>query len=189
MEYYRLTDDLGIKRRWYLGDLNVDIEDVWNLRKGRNVNLLIYKDLKIEIDQKGTPLDYTCSNADNIPVISDLFVECLYEFMHEIDLIPVAVQNLSTNLSNRFYVMVVKNLIDCVDESRSDFRKFEIDDDVRPDLAGEYRSINILKVDKSKISKNIFRLAKYDLVTIVSEKLKKNLEEAKLYGLKFKLVS
>jgi hypothetical protein len=185
MDYFRLSGDLSFPDRWYLGDIDIDIEEVWKFRCGVSLDLAKYRNLKLEIDQNGIPLDFTETVADNVPIISENFAECLFDLMDEVQLIPISIPN----TSRQYYIMVIKNLIDCLDEKDSDFLKFEEDNDIRPDLAGNYQVIHILKIDKSKVSKSIFRLAKYDIVIIINERIKKKLEDAQLTGLKFKLVS
>ncbi len=185
MEYYRMIDDIGVKDRWYLGDFKIDIEDVWKLNSGQPVDLSRYNNLKIEFDQKGMPLDFTETDGVNIPIVSEAFAECIYEFIGEIDLIPIFIPD----AKGRYYVLVVKNLVDCVDEQKSDFKKFQENDDIRPDLAGEYSVIRSLKIDKSKVNKNIFRLEKYDLAVIINETIKKSLHNKGLLGVKFISVS
>ena len=49
--------------------------------------------------------------------------------------------------------------------------------------------LNSIKVNATKINKHIFRIDKYDIVIVVSEKIKKSLEEAQLTGIKFELLT
>ncbi|MBE2898413.1 hypothetical protein HPC37_06230 [Pasteurellaceae bacterium 20609_3] len=81
--------------------------------------------------------------------------------------------------------MVIHNEIDCVDEERSEFTKFEEDDPVRPDLAGEYDGFYKLKLDYSRINKELFRLGKFSIAIIISERLKKLLMENNITGIEF----
>ena len=60
------------------------------------------------------------------------------------------------------FLMIIETQIDCVDEERSDFDKYDFDDPVRPDLAGNYRSFFNLVVDPARIGPHhVFRLKKY----------------------------
>jgi hypothetical protein len=77
----------------------------------------------------------------------------------------------------------------CLDEKRSIFQKFETNDEIRPDLAGDYKAVNPLFIDPDKVNRSIFRLDKYDIVIIVSEHVKNKLEKVELSGLKFNLIS
>ena len=63
------------------------------------------------------------------------------------------------------------------DEYRSEFEKFEVDDDVRPDMAGEYRGFFKLAIDEAKAAGHpIFRLHKFDTAIIVDETVKRALD-------------
>lgn len=185
MTFYRLLSRSAFQDRWYLGDLNIDIQAVWKLREGGPLDLTKYRDLHVEIDQPGIPLDFTETDGDNVPIVSEEFAECLYDYMGEIELLPVSIPN----AKRPYYVMVIKTQLDCVDEAKSDFLKFEEGNEIRPDLAGQYQVINVLTIDPSKVDKNIFRLAKYNIVILVSEPVKNALESKQLTGLKFKRVS
>jgi hypothetical protein len=78
-----------------------------------------------------------------------------------------------------------------VDESKSEFLKFEINDPVRPDKAGHYRRITKLIIDESKIEKDveIFRLKKFNVTVIINENLKTKLQNNNIKGIKFREVN
>jgi len=86
-----------------------------------------------------------------------------------------------------YYLMVVNEEIECVDEDRSLFLKWEKDNGTRPDLAGEYKSFEKMVLNPTDIPKgaDIFRIKKYDIVIVVSERLKFLFEENKISGVKF----
>jgi len=183
MEYFRLYADINYPERWYLGDINMD--NPWIFTEGRSIDEKALEKLHVEIHQKGIAVDYTETSTVGVPVISEDFAELLYGYTDEIQLIRVSVPNAIKN----YYIMVVRNNIDCVDETKSDFEKFEEGNDIRPDLAGEYEVINVLVIDTNKVNKTIFRLSKYDIFIIINADLKSKLENAGLTGFKFKLVS
>lgn len=183
MDYYRIFDDIRFPGRWYLGDINV--RGPWNLRMGKSLDPEQYKDLEVEIDQQGRSMDLTLTDGRLVPIVSERFVQCLREFMDDVQLFPVKVPG----TTEKFYILVIKNAIDCVDEEKSDFEKFEPGNDIRPDLAGNYSAIGVLKVDPSRIDRHIFRIAKYLVAAVVSAEVKDRLEEMQLRGLKFGLVT
>ncbi|MBS1604553.1 MAG: hypothetical protein JST42_17950 [Bacteroidetes bacterium] len=183
MDYYRIFDDIRFPNRWYLGDINVP--DPWNLRMGKSLDQEQYKNLEIEIDQEGRSMDLTLTDGRLVPIVSERFVQCLHEFMDEVQLFPVKVPGTTES----YYILVIKNALDCVDEENSDFEKFEPGNDIRPDLAGQYSAMRVLKVDPARIDRHIFRIAKYEVAAIVSGEVKDRLEKAQLRGLKFSLVS
>lgn len=85
--------------------------------------------------------------------------------------------------------MNILNEVDCLDENFSEFDKFTIDDEVRPDLAGKYKSINKMVLKRDKIPKfGIFRLGKYSVAVIVNESIKNAFEKNGITGIKFRLI-
>lgn len=152
---------------------------------GKSLDPEQYKDLEVEIDQEGRSMDLTLTDGRLTPIVSERFVQCLSEFMDDVQLFPAKVPG----TTEKYYILVIKNAIDCVDEEKSDFEKFEPGNKIRPDLAGEYRAMRVIKVDPPRIDRHIFRIAKYEVAAIVSGKVKDRLESAQLRGVKFKPVS
>ena len=80
--------------------------------------------------------------------------------------------------------------VECVDENQSKFEKFQLDDPVRPDLAGEYSSLHRLTIDSRRaVGKDAFRLAGSGVEVIVSETIKCRFEQYKLTGAIFEPVN
>jgi hypothetical protein len=183
VNFYRLLDDISCPGRWYLG--NVNVEDNWIFTYGMPVDETRFQNLIVEIYQSGREMDYSITEVYGVPVVSERLTEWLYEYMDDVQLMPIKVPNASKN----YFILVVKNKINCVDERKSNFQKYEVDNEVRPDKAGDYEAIYDLKIDPTNINKNIFRLAKYDIVTIMNEDVKLKLEKAALSGLRFELVT
>lgn len=184
MDYYRLKTDINFPKRWFLGDID-NVKDEWAFVKGKPVNEKKFKNLTVKIYEKGAAMDFTETSAFLAPIVSEKFAECLSGYKDEVQLIPIKVPA----TKQPYFIMVITNTIDCVDESRSLFSKFEKDDKVRPDLAGEYREIGILKINTANVDKAIFRLNKFDLCIIINGDLKRKLEKAKLTGVVFKPVT
>jgi hypothetical protein len=119
MDYYTLNDDIRLKERWYLGDINV--EDNWIFTYGKSVNIADFNNLEVEFDKWGQELDFTKTDAFGVPIISETFAEQLFEFGEFIQLIPVSIPRIKSN----YYILVLKCSIDCVDEEKSDFEKLK----------------------------------------------------------------
>ncbi|MGR0139804.1 MULTISPECIES: imm11 family protein [Pseudomonas] len=82
--------------------------------------------------------------------------------------------------------MIIETQIDCVDEKRSRYKKFEVDDPVRPDMAGNHRAFYNFVVDPGRgRSSHIFRLKKYLGAVILSEEVKRRLMAAGVVGVLF----
>ena len=89
----------------------------------------------------------------------------------------------------RFEILNVLDLVECVDEERSEITKWT-EDDGRPDKIGHYRMITKLVLNEKKISDHrIFRVAGWEVALIVDENIKLSLERKKVSGIRFDAVS
>ena len=176
------------KDRWFLKSLNVVDENkisVWKFISPAKVELPDMKKLRISIREEGRPLDFTFADFE-VLIINEKVAYFLND--DECQLIPVEIEGFKSTHS--YFVAVLLKSVDCVDESRSAFEKWQIDDPIRPDLAGEYKSIYNLFVSPSRISGNtIFRLGKSENTIIVNENLKKQFEKNAVSGVRFKDVT
>jgi len=170
MKYFRLLDNINYPQRWYLGDILPD-ENNWKFTYGSKVDeLLLSKHMTVDVYENGNPMDYTTTEGYVVPVISKSLKRAL-EFANDIQFLPVIIEEI------QYYIMVVVSLIDCVNESESEFDLYTKDDLVRPDKAGEYKSFYKIKIDEKKTNgKDIFRLKGYDIAIIISEKIKNIIE-------------
>ena len=189
VRYYRLMDDLYTPDdRWFLKSLNVVDENIislWKFLSPAKVDLPPSKTLQISVRGKGRPLDFTFADFELL-VVNER-VACFLDD-EDCQLIPVDIQSMKNGHS--YSIAVILKSLDCVDESRSNFDKWEADDPVRPDLAGNYKTLYKLYVDATKISDcAIFRLQKSDNIIIVNETLKMQFEKNKITGVKFRDVT
>ena len=183
MKYYRILEIAKIPDRWGLEDINVDDDEIFAV--GQPVEVSNFKKLQVETHLDGVALDYSETISRGVPIVSEKFADILYEYGQDIQLLPIKV----VGYTGRYYVLVVTNGLDCIDERRSEYEKYRKGNKIRPDLAGEYKIINVLKIDPKKVDRSIFRLKKYTLPVIVSEEVKTKLENSSLTGFQFKLVS
>ena len=181
IKYFRITDDLTVEGRWYLG--KVEGVDNWSLAKKKpkyveNANLNLIND--------GIELDYTHTEIYGLPVVSKVLAEYFSEF-EGVELLRVNIEKKSK--LNEYFVLSVTNEIDCVDEDKSIFTRFEDNDPVRPDKSGQYRAFMNLIIDSRKVKNaNIFRLSKFTNALIVSSQVKDRVEEIAAKGCKFHCV-
>jgi hypothetical protein len=180
LNYYELSDDINFPNRWYLGD--IAFSDNWELAQQLDPD----RKYEIEVCRDGSKMDYTCNEAYSISIVSEKFkkaIECASE-------VGFSKANIIGRTSEEnFYIMSVPNEIACIDEKISEFKKFEINDPVRPDKAGEYRGFFKMAVSPEKCSEfNIFRVKGFSITIIVNELIKNKLEKAGVTGALFKLV-
>ncbi|MPV86499.1 imm11 family protein [Ostreibacterium oceani] len=176
MKYFELNDDINFPNRWYLGDISE--VDNWELSTSIPEGTV---SLNIEIVRNGEEMDFTFTEAYGVPVVSLKVKEAL-DGIQGINFIPLQV--LGRQCSTKYFVLVTNEIVECVDEANSEFQKFEENDPVRPDKAGEYRAFMKLRLDASKIvGIDIFRLMKFEVAVIVSERVKQRLESVSTTGL------
>lgn len=185
MDYYRLQNDLHYPRRWFLGEVNFDGEwDFWKYLSAGEVETP-NKELLVTVTEEGIPLDFTMADFELL-VVNEKVTDLIDK--DEIQLIPIKISGYTSE--NPYYLMVIKNQVDCVDEEKSDFDRWEINDPIRPDKAGQYKTFYKLFVNKEHCNDhNIFRIKGYNSIIVVSDNLKKIFEKYRILGVKYKKIS
>lgn len=179
MRFYRLTDDKYYNDRWFLG--KIPSVDNWSLYSKAPEST---ENLSVSVNKNGNEMDFTLMSAYAVPIVSDRLKDVLSVFSG-VDFIPVKVNGFGGD----YFVMIINNVIECVNESDSEYQKFEIDDPVRPDKAGSFRAFFKLVIDPAKvIGMDIFRINRFELAIIVSESVKKVIENLGATGTEFSLV-
>jgi len=188
MKFFRLLDDLEFPDRWYLS--TVSDADNWRLARPPVLGMgdpLRDQVLKVELRKSGIPLDYSLAGYAGVPVVS-------FEALHAISgldgftAIPAKIGGFQQKTS--YYILHFWDEADCVDERASKFEKYQVDDPVRPDLAGNYSAFFSLVIDPSRTGgKDIFRLARSGTEVIVSEEVKRRFEDAGVTGAVFQDVT
>lgn len=181
-QYFDLWDDMLIQGRWLLGSPHQQGEriDHGQFLDGRRLPPL--GPLTFPVQLAGRPLDYTMADY-GVPIVSEACAEVLREVAaDDVQLIPIEVEGQAAP----FFIANALKLADCVDEARSEEVKRWTEEDERPDLLGEYKSIPVLRVDPARIpGLHFFRIQYFDVALIVSQALKQAMERAKLVGPKF----
>jgi hypothetical protein len=183
--FFDLWDDPDVVGRWHLDSprQNADWVDPRQFCKG--MPYTVTSSLRIQLRRIGVPMDYTMADY-GMPVVSRRAATVLREVASDdLQLIPVEVEG---QLDPYFIANAVK-LADCVDEQRStDVQKWQPEDG-RPDRVGSYRSILQLIVDPTRIGPlRFFRIKGWEAALIVSEEVKRAMEDAKLLGPRFQPV-
>jgi hypothetical protein len=117
----------------------------------------------------------------DLPVASKRGAEILSEYCGDsVELIPVTVRGISVT----FYILNVLAKLNCIDEDRSNFTKF--DDTYRAELAGEYQMILDMVIDQSRTDDHLlFRVDKYEIALIVDNALSQRLQQTLRLGILF----
>lgn len=191
MKYYLLRQDVSVNNKWILDCIRH--VDNW-LFIDPPVNFMEPGGYTLDVRFEGVEVDYSLAGYASVPVLSGKACDAL-SGLDEIDepyrhvvFAPVEIEGGS--VSQEYFLMIIETHIDCVDEEKSDFLKFESDDPVRPDLAGSYQAFFNLVIDPRKVgSSQIFRIKNYSGAIIVSEQIKDRFERAGLVGGVFESVS
>jgi hypothetical protein len=186
MNFYILEDNLYVPaNRWFLGNIDLkEGESFWKYLIAGEVDIPL-KPLLIGVREEGIPLDFTMADFE-LPIVNEKVAGLLDS--DEVQLIPVLIKKFEE--SQQYFLMVIRFRIACVDEEKSVFDKWEPGNSIRPDLAGNYKSIYKLVLNTEDIGKrNIFRLKKYNSFIIISEKLKNLFDKNKITGINYKKVT
>ncbi|MCU0393680.1 MAG: hypothetical protein MUE81_21410 [Thermoflexibacter sp.] len=181
MEYFRLLEDMHYPNMWYLGDI-INDDNNWKYSTPEN-DINSSDELEIEVYQDGVEKDFSLAGYAGVPVVSEKIKESLIEF-DEIQFIPVKI--VGKNVYCDYFILYTKYEIECVDEDKSEYKKFQVNDIVRPDKVGQFRAFFKLVIDTEKIDDvDIFRLRRCNVVIIVSKKIKDVFEKLNLTGATF----
>jgi hypothetical protein len=157
-------DDMHLNGRWHLGRVfNDEGCDDSDFTMGRPAQIRSRPIVGLSVP--GVPLDFSLTGIA-VPVVSARFAKAVKPVVgDDVEFIPTQVGD-----RHGYEIMNVLRLIECIDESRSEFIKWT-EKDHRADLAGEYRSVPKLKIVSENIppDANIFRIKYWDVVIVVSD--------------------
>ncbi|MBK9413263.1 MAG: hypothetical protein IPN61_07510 [Bacteroidetes bacterium] len=182
MNYYRLIDELYIpSQRWFLGSVNFDKEfDFWKYVSTGDVEIP-KKELIINIREKGIPLNFTMADFELL-IVDEKTLQLFKK--DEVMSIPVRIEGKENNL--QYYILVIKDALDCVDEEKSVFDKWQIGSSIRPDKEGQFKFISKLVINRaSVIGKELFRVKGFNVIIVINEELKNKFETNKITGISF----
>jgi hypothetical protein len=181
--YYDLFDNVYVPGRWYLRmplGREDELFDTWRFHEGRVLD--IKEPICLSMKPAGIPLDF--SHALGIPIVNRRVVS-LFERLgmeKEVQFIPVEVEG----QAEPWFILNALQVIKCIDDARCEEVFYWQPEDDRPDKVGGYRNVRGLKVDPAKIGDaNIFRPWGWLVVLIVSERVKRAMEEEGLTGTRF----
>lgn len=130
MRYYLLRQAV-LEDKWRLGDA-CDLDN-W-LLIDPPANLMTPKRYTLDTRFEGREVDYSLAGYASIPVLS----ENAFNALSGLDLdapgartvfAPLDIEHVATQ--KHYFAMLIESQIDCVDEARSEFLKFEADDHKR----------------------------------------------------------
>jgi hypothetical protein len=130
----------------------------------------------------GTSVTIMGVNFNNVTAVTFGNVAAQSFVPTEIQQIPVCVAAEGSGYS----IINVVSRIDCIDAKRSEIDWFEEGDAVRPDLAGTPEMVSKLIIDPRRVrGHHIFRPQGWEVTIVISDVVKKALENANVTGVKF----
>jgi hypothetical protein len=184
--YFRLYhDDQRFGDQWFLRGPRaadgVEIEP-WSFTEG--LPYLGPRPVTLEVRQPGKSVGFSLG-AFNMPIVSKTVGETVRRVA------PNAAEYFSVVIdgaSSEFEILNAVCLVDCLDESRSEFTRWEQSDN-RPEKLGQYRMISTMRIDPERVSGHrLFRIAGWPLALVVSDSLKAALEDIPSLGVVFESV-
>jgi hypothetical protein len=188
MKYYQIRGDAGGPDCWHLTsptDANGRLLEDWEFSMSRHVEVATPLTITISIYSFGPrPLDWSFSTFD-MPVVAKKVGNAVKEFACDtIELFPAKV----TGHLADYYILNTLACPKCLDESRSEFLRW-LPEDNRPDKEGKYKQVTKLFIKPEAVEGlHIFRIWGWEFV-IISEILKQKLDELKVTGVSYKLVT
>ena len=184
MRYFILRDDVTIPNRWHLGEVSPGNDEepleLWVGKRMQN-----NKTLFTEITDPGRSLDF-CLTSFATPVATTKLASAIEAIAgDDVQRLPVYIKG-----HEGFEVLNAVRVLECLDEDRSKFLKWT-EKDHRADLAGEYRSIPLLRIRSAEVPNDahFFRIKGSFIELIVSEDVKLAMEDAGCLGAKFQDVT
>ena len=184
--YFRLVDDKSVPERWSLRnpvDAKGNKINPWQFEAGRTLD--IQERLFFPMSVQGRPLDFTEAGFA-IPVIHERVKTLLERLsMPEVQFIPAEVESQPES----YFVLNPTRLIPCLDEASCERVVRWGPEDGRPERIGEYRVVDGLRIDPTKVGGAcIFRIWGWPML-IVSGDIKETLEREAVTGTEFIEVS
>ncbi|HYO57291.1 imm11 family protein [Archangium sp.] len=183
--YFELWDDLHIPGRWHLSTPDVDETgreiDPWQFKDGVVVTLGAAPLLRMS--HPGRALDFTLTGL-TVPLVHGRAVSLFKRLSldQEVQFIPTHVEG----FTEPYFLLNALRIIRCIDDARCEEVLYWLPEDNRPDKEGQYRNVRGMKVDPEKVGDaNVFRPWGWTAVLIVSERVKRAMENEGITGPRF----
>lgn len=180
--YYRLTLEVEIEDAWYLSEIaNENGKKVSEAYFNQGKYFDHLTKLTVLPNVSGKPVDFR-ETSFGVPIVSSGLAETVEKLdLRAIQRIPVTVAPSITG----YEILNILAILDCVDHEQTTI-EYYTEKEAPPRLTGRVKLMQniVLKPDKIE-GHHIFRLAEKWVVIVVSEALKKALEEKKFTGMKF----
>ncbi|WP_141324495.1 DUF1629 domain-containing protein [Myxococcus sp. AB025B] len=181
--YFRWMDDAEVPGRWHLRspvNLQGQEENPWSFTAGTRIDAP--GPLRVPVSRAGRALDFSLTGLA-VPIVHVRVATLLTELAPEdVQVIPVEIPG----HPEQYSILVATKLIECIDDAASREVERWTAEDGRPEKVGQYRDVDGLRIDPSKVGEaKLFRTGGWPVALIVSEDLKLALEALGVTGTRF----
>jgi hypothetical protein len=180
--FYRIVFDDPEGREWFLGapvdqnGLEIDprLFTAGNRLENRST-------MRIPVKQRGRAIPFSFGALDMV-VAEHWLADALQHLVGEqMQRFSVSIEGSATS----YEIINVCSCVRCVDESRSIFTKWGVEDG-RADKVGMYRMFVELKIDPTKAdSQHLFRVDEWPIALVASEQVRQIFQQRQVQGVKF----
>lgn len=180
--FYKVVEDTGHPTSWWLDEIECRGKDIDGrvFTMGRRVENP--GTLYVRVRNAGEPMSFTFSLLF-VPVVTSQVADLIDRMA------PGAVERFPIDvggIKERYEVLNVVRMIDAIDRERSEYILWGPEDG-RPDLVGQFRQVLPLVIrDDIRQDAAIFRPVGWEVVLVVSARLKKELEKIGKLGVLFR---
>ncbi|WP_309895909.1 imm11 family protein [Archangium sp.] len=175
---------MSILDQWTLGDpIDGNGQELWHGQVTRGLRLSVPGPARIGMYAPGRALDFS-TTALNVPIIHDK-VKALLERLglgEQVQWFPITVEG----QAEPYYLLNLLRVARCIDDARCEEVAYRTIEDGYEDRIGEYRNVVGMRIDPSRVGEaEIFRPWGWQTSIIVSERVKRALEESGITGAHF----
>lgn len=184
--FFDLTDDMRIRKRWHLRaplDERGEEVDPWRFRgEGR---FEPRSAIRFPVRPEGVALEFTLASFA-IPVVHERVVQLFArQGIQDVQFIPARVEG----HDGPYFILNALRTVRCIDDARCREVQYWRPEDERPELEGQYRFVSGMRIDPGKAGDaRIFRPWGWSVALIVSEEVKRAMEDAAITGTRFEEV-
>ncbi|OJH38875.1 imm11 family protein [Cystobacter ferrugineus] len=175
---------MRILDRWTLGDpMDGNGQELWHGHLTEGTPISVQGPVRIGLYAPGRPLDFS-TTALGVPIIHGKVKKLLEPrgLSSQMQLFPIIVEG----QAEPYYLLNLLRVVRCIDDARCEEVAYRTVEDGYEDRIGEYRNVVGMRIDPSKVGDaEIFRPWGWQTNIIVSERVKRAMEESGMTGARF----
>jgi hypothetical protein len=194
-QYFEMFFDIEIPGAWYLHEVvNEHGEEILpiNFNQGLPFDTSLHGQLTVRQFVIGEPVDFRHTYRA-VPIVNVALAEVIEQIEPEaIQRIPIAVlgviDDIEISRHTDYEILNIIHKVDCLDFDNINVERYTATYDP-PEKIGQIRALSGIKILPGKaIGHHIFRLGEWDIIVLVSNRVKDEIENRGFTGLLFKPV-